>query len=278
MRVLHVGMPKTGSTALQEALAKSGLLANSDGFRKNRTWGALAAGYEMERARHVPVPPVVMPLPEAPVLSDEDLCLADFTDASSVTTMFAPHFILVVNRAIADLAESWWAEQVKHGETRPLDVWMERVVFADPRDSVESRRVRTDFACHVWTPDVVYEYDMDLLPWFSLKFLRSQRLPSVKANLSLTPEATEALRRWQAVMDAPHADVQEKVSILLQRQDGPASRLLSAETRAELMRTDAEIRHAIRDSGIAQLKPVKITLRPLNMALVDELMWLLGGN
>lgn len=274
MRVLHIGMPKTGSTALQEAIAQLGLLANenSDGTGKDPEWGIEAAGFRMNREKHERITPNIAALPEAMVVSDEDLCLADRAQAKAISAALFPAFILLITRPLADLAESWWAEMVKHGETRTLEAWMQDVVFDDPRRNVEARRVRCDYAAHAWQPTTIREYDLDLLPWFNKSFMRGYPFAdNTFSNTSLSPEATEVVRRWQAVTNGTHEEVQYVVSCVA-KIDEPTTRLLDQRTRAQLMRYDQEIGYAITDGGIAQLAPIPIATRHLDETRIKELL------
>lgn len=270
--ILHIGMPKTGSTALQVALARDGLLANTDGKGKRRNWGRNVAGFAMDADRHVAINASIEEIPDNIVVSDEDLCLAEAKCANALLATIPDALIVVVNRPFNELAESWWAEQVKHGETRPFPLWFNEVAVADPRESVEARRVRIDYACHSWSPNIVMDYSRNLLDDFARRFLRGHRFSDIPhANSSLSMEATEALRIWQLRNNASWMELQNIVGRLLWL-DRKSNRGMSLITRVNLLRYDNEIRYAINDGGIAQLKEQQIVLRQLDTEFIEKLI------
>ena len=257
-----MGMPKSGSTALQLALAKDGLLANeADGYRRI-SWGMDVAGFHMKHHAYERVTPLVGDVPHGQVISDENLTIAEHRESLRLLAAFDPDVVLLVVRDFPDLVESWWAMLVRHGETRDLASWCADVLFADPYECVDSRRVRADYVAQVWQPNVVIPYRRDLLEWFANNFLNGHNFSYAGvANKSLSAEATEALRRWQIRHNVSH-DLLQVAAKRLPKIDAP--KLMSVTSSEVLMRYDSDVREAIGNLWVAKLPPVQITTRNLD--------------
>lgn len=263
-RSLHIGMPKTGSTAIQHALHADLLLANAGNVGKRRGWGALACGFSMNGARHERVEPWRHPITEAPVISDEDFCLADPDTALMLLRHWRPQRVTLVTRRFDHMVVSWWAEQVKHGETRPFPTWMDEVGWVAPQTLPDARRVRMDYVANVWQPNIVREYSDTVVADFYSDNNLGTPPPPQKANASLSHEATEALRRWQQRAHADHSTVQAAAKALADPAQRSHASLIDQETRQRLLWQDAQIRDAMKRRTIAHLRPMRLSLRTLD--------------
>lgn len=276
MRVLHVGMPKTGTTSLQRALARAGLLGNADGDGRDWWWGLRVTGFSWNDDGLYRTEPDVT-IPDGAVLSDESLCLADTPEMLSLVTAYNPDSILLTTRPFSVLCEARWGEAVKHGEKRSLPEWMAEVGFADPRACWETRMVRPDYTATVWQVDEVCACPGDLVAWFSERYGVSVPSDRYRDNTRLSPEASEALREWSKRTHADY-DTLLAASNTLAAVDEPAARLMSHESVNALRVYDAMVDAAVRDRYLEELHPMNITVRPVNTARVDALLATLEGE
>jgi hypothetical protein len=274
MTILHVGMPKTGSTSLQKALAEKQLLTNCNETQdgKDQTWALRAIGIEMDLQNHQEIEPLTAEKIDRGFVSDEDFCLASPELASQFRNALQPKTTVLITRGFADLCESSWREMVKHGETRTFLEWMHEVAFADPSTSVYSRRVRSDFCAFAWKANLVKVYDKNILSWFNEIFFSNVTLTvDTHVNNSLSPEATETLRRLNNLLGFSHSELEECVDLLLD-VDRSADRLFTSNSCVELSAIDAEINSAITLSEVVNIKSAEIEVRDFDENLCDYYM------
>ncbi|WP_408897872.1 hypothetical protein ACJ5H2_01910 [Nocardioides sp. R1-1] len=135
-KVLHIGMPKTGTTAVQHALwrAREQLAAHgvhnvSRGPHERdvaltavgsarehhqprpERWAALAADFRTSTARRT-------------VWSSEALSLASAERVAHLRAELGPAYVVTTLRALAPQLASRWQQGVRRGATVPLDDWL----------------------------------------------------------------------------------------------------------------------------------------------------------
>ncbi|WP_299051184.1 hypothetical protein [uncultured Nocardioides sp.] len=153
---LHVGMPKTGTTYLQDicwshrdALRAEGLLLPGTGHREH-LWAALDVQQSTERlARRNPRAPgtferlrgeiAARSEPDA-LLTHEFFCLASRKQAARVVEALAPDevHVVVTARDTAGMLRAGWQERVKNGSTATL------------RDTADASRTGSEFSWGTW--------------------------------------------------------------------------------------------------------------------------------
>ncbi|WP_168798347.1 hypothetical protein, partial [Nocardioides sp.] len=141
-RLLHIGLPKTGTTALQAALhaardelesrgvhnvSKSrhplaaaaygaGRTDDSDDGRLSRRWTQLAGDFATSRARQT-------------LLSSEALCAAAPDRISALKEQLGEDLYVVVTlRSLTALLPSLWQQRVKEGAATSFDDWLHAVL------------------------------------------------------------------------------------------------------------------------------------------------------
>lgn len=270
--IVHVGMPKTGTTAIQALLAREDALANTNGIGKDPDWGRRAAGFTCDGAETYRVDGNIGPLLTRPVVSDEDLGLADEPTATQIKETLHATTTVVTVRPFPELCESWWSEQVKHGETRTLVEWMRMVALQPPEDCVDARRVRTDWVAYCWQPNVTLPYSRGVLEQFVDVLRLDVPVVSVPVqNVSLVPEATEALRRFNVVWDVS-SGWRGKLVEALGRFRPRVDSLWSESSLTALLRYDEMVSAAMGAGVVADLSVMDVVTRPLDEGLVSAFL------
>jgi hypothetical protein len=133
---LHIGLPKTGTTYLQqvlwsqqEALAADGILLPGKGHREH-LWAALDLQERPNLARRNPKAPGSLDRLVSQVnrhrgralLTHEFLCGASREQAAALVERFGPArvHVVITARDTLGMLTAGWAEYVKNGGTRPL--------------------------------------------------------------------------------------------------------------------------------------------------------------
>lgn len=137
---LHVGMPKTGTTTLQHAIAEHDRYADT----RNVTGWSLDNHVYRRVDQHSYWDRI---------LSHEAWSWCGRYDARNFRKSMPvePQVVLTV-RAAAEQMWSWYAQLVAHGESRTFDEWCHEVATLDPDEHVEVRAIRPDFAAYSWAP------------------------------------------------------------------------------------------------------------------------------
>lgn len=229
-RLLHIGVPKSGTTAVQSAAAGNrelllahGLRYPGSGFNHKqaafavlglapgwsgdgrpppmREWQALVREVECEPQRRI-------------LVSHESLCEADDSQAARIAEAIGPRLhVIITLRGYAALLCSTWQQNVKSGTRLALPAWL-RTVLADPPDLQRSPRFarRTDQAAMVtrWVsllgpervtalvpdktrPDLLLHTFADLLE-VPRDVFRPATTPDGLVNRSLSMPETELIR------------------------------------------------------------------------------------
>jgi hypothetical protein len=235
-RLLHIGVPKSGTTAVQSAAAGNRELLLAHGVRypgggfnhKQAAFAVLglAPGWSGD----------VSPLPMAPwralmrevererrrrlFISHESLCEADDAQAARIAGVMGPRLHVVITlRGYAALLCSTWQQNVKSGARLGLPAWL-KMVLADPPDPQLSPRFprRTDQAAMVarWVrllgpervtavvpdkthPDLLVHAFADLLG-IPREVFRPTRTPDGLVNRSLSMPEAELIRAVNQVV------------------------------------------------------------------------------
>lgn len=173
---LHIGMPKTGTTYLQDImwsqrdeLAAQGFLL--PGFRRQHLWAALdVCAHASLSRRHLDAPgswkrlvASVMEYPGDAIVSHEFLCGASAAQASSAISDLAPAevHLIISARDTLGMVTSGWQESIKNG-----DSWrMDDILTAAPQAGPEFGWATWDLSGVLsrWTP-VLPSAQVHILP------------------------------------------------------------------------------------------------------------------
>ncbi len=137
--LLHIGVFKTGTTALQETLRHSpGVLTASDVlYRGPHSW-QFAPLRNLARAGAPQWESLVGEVAAhtgRAVVSSENLCGCSDDEAATVVAALGgqrPVRILITVRALAELLPSTWQQLLKRGMSHPYDEWVAKVVADAP--------------------------------------------------------------------------------------------------------------------------------------------------
>lgn len=264
-RLLHIGIPKTGTTALQQAAAAqrevllshgvrypgqrgnhrepvAALMQRHLGWRRGgstpgrREWQALLAEIEADPDRRI-------------LLSHEFAAEADDATVRRFRDELGPRLHVVVTlRPLAALLPSAWQQHVKSGYRRPFDAWLRRVL-ADPPDlsTTPAFHRRNDQSAIVarWAavvgpervtvvvgdkarPRLLTDAFEDLLG-LPRGLLHGAVEGGMRANRSLSAPEAELLRRVNAVIAGQEVDWRDYRALV---RLGAVARLLERRTPA----------------------------------------------
>lgn len=215
--LLHIGVFKTGTTALQETLRHSpdALAAADVVYRGPSSWRftPLRTLAEADGPRWREIVTALAAHPGRRVVSSENLCGCTDPEAARIVSALGgdrPVHILITVRTLADLLPSTWQQLLKRGMAEPYEQWLRQVVADAPRgDGLFWRR--NDFPAQVrrWgalvgednlTVVVSDKRQPDRLLRITEGFLDLapqclQFHPAGKSNESLTHAEAELLRR-----------------------------------------------------------------------------------
>ncbi len=215
--LLHVGVFKTGTTALQETLGYSNeMLSTNDvlyrgpaswkrvplrelAATKAPAWQALLTDVAEHRGRTI--------------ISSENLCGCSDDEAADIVQQLAgnrPVKILITIRAISELLPSTWQQFLKRRMSQPFDEWVAEVL-SHSEDGEDVFWHRNDFPAQVrrWgslvgTNEVIVVVSEKSEPDRLLRLVEQllslpdeglQFHPSGKSNRSLSMNSAELLRR-----------------------------------------------------------------------------------
>lgn len=265
--LLHIGVHKTGTTALQDALASErtdlaehGVLY--PGPRAAAHWPALAVTSGTKPiAQWDRLVGDVAAWPGRVVISSEGFCVANDATAQRIVSELAgdeqrPVHILLGVRPLSELLASSWQQSLKSGITRPFRKWLE-LVLAHPEDPSQAFWARNDFGRQVerWSglvgvermtvvvadvrqPTALAETVEQLLDVPA--GLVSRALPEGRSNRSFTAPEAELVRRVNQALEG-RADqsvrrqrVQYAAVLEMQREAAdPESARIAAPIRAQ---------------------------------------------
>lgn len=245
-RLLHIGLMKTGTTALQNAAAASrpallehgvrypgrrfnhrypvmGFLGVRRGWRgptsgspSRRNWDGLMREVEADRERRV-------------LISHESASLANDDKARRMVEALGPrtHVVMTV-RGVQAVLGSAWQQYVKEGMTQSLEEWL-HLVLSEQRDRSVSPAfqncIRADAIVHRWAsvlgpervtviivdpnqPDLI-AHAFEALLGLPRGLLASARANGQQANRGMTWPEAELVRRFNRTYDhreVPWAD------------------------------------------------------------------------
>jgi hypothetical protein len=257
--LLHIGSPKAGSTALQNAMnGQRALLAEHGAHYAGQGYRPAAAGWAV-LGKKAPAghPQAAMKeweklvaecrdhADERVCLSNEDLSRADDASAERIVCELGPdrvHLLYVV-RPLDGLLPSTWQERIKARVTSTYDEWL-RVVLGEPSDVFEYANywVPRDLSTLLerWGRLIPAERitlicsddrDRELLPraFESLLGLPAGSLPlqsAGRANRGLTANEAELMRRINLVARSEKWSAEEYLTF---GQRGVAAELRSSE-------------------------------------------------
>lgn len=215
--LLHIGVFKTGTTALQETLRHSPeVLSGADVlYRGPSTWkfAPLRSLAQSDSAQWRDLVQDVAEHAGRVIVSSENLCGSSDGEAAAIVRQLSgerPVRILITIRSLAELLPSTWQQFLKRGMSQPYEDWLKNVV-ADAASGSDPFWRRNDFAGQVrrWgglvgpgnvtlvvsdkrKPDRLLRITEQFLalPEGSLQFH-----PAGKTNQSLSHAEAELLRR-----------------------------------------------------------------------------------
>ena len=211
--ILHVGPPKTGTTAIQRTLdlnraqlAAAGIAYPAAGIRFFAHHALVAAAKSGDTA-FAPLARTIAALPGRLVLSSEVIAGADAATLRRIATLFAdqPPRVVLYARSPLEVLASHWSETLKAGNTWSLpecaldaavakgpplamcpDVFLPRLAAAFGRDAIEIHLYATALDTH---GDVAAHFMRAVLG--ITDFAR----PGARLNRSLAPVEAEVLRQ-----------------------------------------------------------------------------------
>lgn len=217
--LLHIGVFKTGTTALQEALRAANPELEQAGvlFRGPASWkweGLLGLMHEntpggswqeLEQAVHAH--------PDRVMVSSENLCGASDPEAKTVIKRLGKGrrvTVLITVRSLSGLLASTWQQLLKRGISRPFDDWLHDVLD-NPGSVEQSFWRRNDFPAQVrrWgglvgEENVVVAVSDKAFPTRNLEIVEDmldiprgtvQLKPDTRSNRSMSFAEAELLRR-----------------------------------------------------------------------------------
>lgn len=227
--LLHIGVHKTGTTALQAALAaRRGDLAEHHvlypGPQEAAHWPALAVtGLAGKPISHWDdLVSTVQAWPDRVMISSEGFCVADDSQAEKIVRDLAgptdrPVHVLMGMRPLGELLASSWQQSLKSGITRSFPRWLE-TVLAHPEDDTLAFWARNTFGESVrrWSslvspermvvvvsdvrqPTVLAETVEQLLGLPAGTVVDA--LPTERTNRSFTAPEAELVRRVNEALD-----------------------------------------------------------------------------
>ncbi len=149
--LLHIGAPKTATTAIQNAsrhqraaLLEAGVCYPGRGLNHARATSALLGESGMKTARaghesHLEQVLDELAATTAPrrFLSNELMAGADDSTVEAIVDAFGPNVHVVITlRGFCEMIPSIWQQYVKERKHIPFDEWLERKFGVDPDDAV----------------------------------------------------------------------------------------------------------------------------------------------